>query len=338
MLAPIISLFYKEPELKILIPLMGLSLMISAIGRQYQTIEQKNLNFKLIAVINIFSIILSIGIAILLAIFGFGVYSLVYSALTQYFFSNIIFFIAGIRKRKLIFHFDYKETKPYLKIGLYQVGGQIVNYFNRDFDILIIGKYFGIEILGGYNLAKQLVFRPTQILNPIVTNIASPILPKYQNNIKQLKENYLKIVKLVASINFPIYLIIIIFAGYLVNILYGDQYQNITGIVRVLSVYMFLRAIGNPVGALFIATGKTQYDLSWNLFLLMIFPLIILIGCQFSIMMVASLMTISMLLFSYPFWYFIIRPLVGANFIEYVNSLIPSIFMLINAIKNRNQA
>ena len=92
-----------------------------------------------------------------------------------------MYFIYGLKKYGLLLHFNYKETEPFLKIGIYQVGGQVVNYFNRDLDILIIGKFFSQDILGGYSLAKQLVSRPAQIINPILSKVASPALAKFQN-------------------------------------------------------------------------------------------------------------------------------------------------------------
>ena len=55
MLCPVIATFYKEPELISLIPLMSLSIIFSALGRQFRTIEQKALHFKYIGIIDIIS-------------------------------------------------------------------------------------------------------------------------------------------------------------------------------------------------------------------------------------------------------------------------------------------
>ena len=179
---PFVTSFYNEPELNILIPLLGLNLLISAIGRIFKTIESKHLIFKEITIFEIIAAIVSLCFAIYLAMNDYGVYTLVYSALLQYSLQNLMYLVYGLRKYGLLFRFKFIETKPFLKIGIYQVGGQVVNYFNRDLDILIIGKFFSPEILGGYSLAKQLVFRPAQILNPIITKIASPGLSLLQNN------------------------------------------------------------------------------------------------------------------------------------------------------------
>ena len=83
LVAPVVSGFYEEPELTLLIRLLGLNLMISALGRIYKTIESKHLLFRHITIFEIIAAVISLVFAIYLAINGYGVLSLVYSALLQ---------------------------------------------------------------------------------------------------------------------------------------------------------------------------------------------------------------------------------------------------------------
>lgn len=321
LVTPIISTFYNEPELNDLIPLLGLNLIISGIGIQFKTIETKNLVFKGISIIDIIAATISLIVAIWLAVNDYGVLSLVYSALAQYFISNLLFLIIGIRKYGLLFHFKLDETIPFLKIGIYQVGGQIANYFNRDLDILLIGKFFSTEILGGYSLAKQLVFRPAQIINPVLVKVASPALAKFQNDINSLKQNYLKLIKIVASINMPVYLVIILFAPFVVHIMYGSGFDNIVILVRILSVYMIFRAIGNPIGSLVIATGRTDLEFYWNILNLFIMPLFIYVGAKYGIVEVAYSLVVAASVLFIPSWRLLTYKMTGATLKEYVTAI-----------------
>jgi O-antigen/teichoic acid export membrane protein len=324
LISPIIANFYNEPELSKLMSIAGLAIIFSAAGRQYKTIFQKHLKFKKIAIIDITIVIIALISAIIFAVKGFGVYSLVFSALIQHALGNFTYFILGNLRQPLLFHFKYQETKPFLKIGMYQVGGQVINYFNRDLDVLIIGKFFGSELLGGYGLAKQLVFRPAQVLNPIFTRVASPVLAKFQSNVLILKKNYFKLLNLIVSVNIPIYLLVVIFAPLIVDILYGPNFQGIVTLVRILSLYMLLRAIGNPIGSLVIATGRTDLEFYWNLITLILMPISVIIGAQFSLEGVAISLTITMLVMLFPSWFFLIKKLLRASFKEYLIALIPN--------------
>lgn len=335
LISPLIASFYDEPELTLLIPLMAVSIMLSAMGRQFKTIEQKHLHFKYIALTDIAGAVVGLVIGIIMAMKNFGVYSLVYAALIQYFISNVIYLIKGLRDRGLLFHFNYSETKPFLKIGIYQVGGQVVNYFNRDLDILLIGKFFGSEILGGYSLAKQLVVKPMTILNPIITKVASPVLALLQKDREELKRKFLSFLNIVATANFTAYSLLAIFAYPAVWILYGEDFTHITIIVQILSFYMFLRSVGSPVGSLVIATGRTDLEFYWNLFVLLVMPISILIGSMFTIEIVALSLCIAMSALLIPFWKLLINKLSGASLMEFLYSYIPRWGRLFNLIFKR---
>lgn len=323
-ITPAISVFYKEPDLNKMIQITGVSILIVAIGRQYKTILQKNLNFKKIAIIEISAAVISLITAVVLAINGWGIYSLIFSLLVNYTIASFAFILTGFREHPVRLHFQFRETKSFLKIGVFQVGSQIVNYFNRDLDVLLIGKFFGAEILGGYSLAKQLVFRPAQIINPILTQVATPTLAKMQNNLLVLKENYLKLIHIVSSVNFAAYLAIFIFAPYLVQLFYGENYAEIVSIVRILSIYMYIRALGNPVGSLVVATGKTYLEFYWNVLTLAIMPILIFIGAQYSVEWVAICISIGMFLLIIPNWYFLIRKMIPVSLKEFIINLFPS--------------
>ncbi len=336
-ITPLVSSFYNFSELNRIIPIFSIAIVLTAIGSQHRIVWQKELEFKKIAIIDILATSVSLPMAILFAVKGYGVYALVYASLIQYALSSISFLISGIVRHRIMFHFNFKETFPFLKIGIYQTGGQILNYFNRDIDILIIGKFFEPAILGGYSLAKQLVFKPMQIINPIVSQVSSPLLAKMQHDLVQLKTNFLKIVNLVSTANALAYLLLIIFAKYIVLILYGQSYENITILVQILSVYLFFRSVGNPVGSLLIATGKTQYDFYWNLFVLIIVPLFVIAGSFISINMVAIFLCITSILLLVPNWYFLIRKLINVTLKEYLFNLIPNIKGTYNFFITRNK-
>ena len=321
-LTPLVATFYDEPELGFLIPLLGLNLLISAFGRIYKTIEFKHLLFKRITIFEIIAAILSLVFAVYLAIEDYGVLALVYSALLQYVVQNLLYFAYGIRKYGLLARFRFQETKPFLRIGIYQVGGQVINYFNRDMDILLIGKFFGPDLLGGYSLAKQLVSRPAQILNPILVKVASPALAMFQTQKEELKKNYLRLVSMVAKINMLVYGITIIFAPIIVEIFYGHDFVELTTLVRILCIYMIFRAIGNPIGSLVIATGKTHLEFIWNSITLLVLPIFIYLGSRVGINAVAWGLSLAMLLLFYPSWKMLVHKMTGASFKEYLWAII----------------
>jgi len=317
LVTPVVASFYDQNILNTLIPLIGLNLLLSGLGRQYKTVEQKHLLFKTISIIDIVGALLSLMLSVVLAVYGYGVFALVYSVIFQSLFSNLCYFIIGIKKYGLLFHFKYQETKEFLSIGMYQVGGQVVNYFNRDLDILIIGKFFSADILGGYSLARELVRRPATFIIPILNRVGAPALSKINNDDSKLKEYFLKMTNVLASITIPIYFIIALLAYPIVYVLYGESFTEITILVQILTINMIFRIIGGNVGNLVVATGKTYLDFNWNILTLFVTPLFVLIGSQFGIIGVAIMMSLSMIFLYIPSYYYLIKKMINASLIEY---------------------
>lgn len=320
-LSPLLAIFYEEKELTTLIILMSLSLFISALGRQFKTIKQKSLEFKFISIVDIIAVLMSLILAVILALLDYGVYSLVYSALLNFILTNTIFLIVGINSRSLTLHFNMKETKPFLKIGMYQVGGQVINYLNRDLDTLIVGKTLGAEILGGYSLAKQLVFRPAGLINPILTKVAAPALAKLQSKKDQLKAGYLKLLNIVSTLNFLAYVLLAILAYPVVLFLYGNDIIHIVPLVQLLCIYMYLRSLCNPVGSLVSATGRTDLEFYWNCYLLLTMPLFVFIGAQYNVNGIAIGLSLFMLLAFYPFYRLLVIKMIDVTFKSYLISI-----------------
>jgi len=331
--SPAIALFYEESELSKLIPLMALSIILAALGRQFKTIEQKNLNFRYLALTEITGSFAGVVTAIMLAIKGAGVYALIIGLLVQYIVTNGILFIKGLKLKVVYSHFNFKETKPFLSIGIYLVGGQIINYFSRDLDVLIIGKFLGTEILGGYSLAKQFVRKPLQVIKPIITRVASSLLPRYQNDHSALRKYFMELLSGLSILYAFIYASIAILASTLVLIFFGPELSSISIYVQLFSVVLFFRSIGSNVGILVITTGRTDYDFYWNILTMLITSLAIFVGAHISIEMLIIMLGLVQLILLIPGWYVFYYRLIKLeikSFLEIV--LIPFTISLINVI------
>src|SRR5690606_35438755 len=130
-------------------------------------------------------------------------------------------------------------------------------------------------------------------------------------------------VNIISTLNITIYLGVIAFAGPIISILYGNEYSYIAFIVRILSCYMIIRSIGNPIGSLVVATGRTDLEFYWNLIVLVVIPVSILIGAGYGINgVVISILFFRILLFV-PSWYFLIWKTIKIPLARYLCAIIP---------------
>lgn len=329
---PFISDFYEEAELNSIIPILGLNIIFMAIGKQHRTILHKHFYFKSIAITELFSYLIGLFLAIYFAINNYGVYSLIYSTLISSLISNILFFVLNISKNPIRFHLRLAETKPFLKIGGYTTGSTIMDFFSRETDILIIGKILGPESLGIYSLSKQIVLKLYAIFNPIVTSVLNPILSSIQKDKNRVKHYYLRVVNLLASINFPIYLMVVLLSKEILTIFYGEQYSSGYLILSFLALSYATNTISNPVGSLQIATGRTDLGFLWTILRVLVTPIVIFFASYQGLNFVAAGIALLSLILTFPLWWIQIRPMGQIKFGEYLIQFIKpySLFLLIS--------
>jgi len=318
MVSPLVGNFYEEPLLTEIIPLLGLNILLLAVGRQHRTYLQKSFAFKSIALVEITAFAMALILALLLAIEGYGLYSLVYSTLLASLISNLSYLFLRLRKEPITFEFDWKELQPFINLGKYQMGSRILDFISRETDIFIIGKMLSLETLGLYTLTKQLVLRLYNLINPIFTNVLSPWLSSLQDHPKKQKESYLTITRFLAYFNFPIYLSIAVASYELLNVMYGPEYTSGSLLLFTLAVYYSINTLTNPVGSLQIATGRTDLGFYWTLFRASITPALIYVGILLGGLQGAAwvLLALSVVLI-YPLWSFQLKPMLQLEFFEF---------------------
>jgi O-antigen/teichoic acid export membrane protein len=327
---PIVSRFYNEPELDRIIPILGTNLLIMAVGRQKRTIMQKDFEFKSIVIIELFSFFIGLIVAVILAIKDFGVYSLVYSTLAASLISNGLFFIQNNRSNPVKFHFRLSETKPFLKVGSFNMGSSLLDFFSRSIDILIIGKMFGAGTLGLYSLTKQLAMKQYNIITPIVFNVLNPVLSSLQKEKEKLNFYYLQIIYHITSLTIPLCLLTIILSKEILSILYGPEYISGYMILSFLIIYFGLIMVIKPIGSLQIATGRTDIGFKWSIMRITITPLFIFIAAHISIELVAATITLVGILLVCLLWPIQIRNMTNIRFLDYVQQFLKPYLLLLS--------
>jgi lipopolysaccharide exporter len=324
----IIVHFYHEPRISKLLYLTSIIFLITPLGQQFQILLQKELRFNELAKIEITASTANSLIAIFSAFSGFGVFSLVYGQLAGTSAKVFMLFIKGWRKWRPSLHFSGAGLKMYVNFGLYQIGERLVNYFNSNLDYLLIGSMLGAKGLGYYTLAHNLVLRPSQLINPVITKVAFPVFSRIQNDTDRLKRGYLKILQLLSIINFPIMAGIAVLAPIMVPIIFGEQWLPSIILIQILSIVGLLRSTSNPVGSLLLAKGRADLGFKWNLILTLTQVPGLYIGARLGgAIGVAIAYAILMGIYTLFNYLVLVRTLLGPCGSKYFQSMWPSLWM-----------
>jgi len=282
-IAPLVAIFYDEPRITSLMIILSSTFILVAIGNQYRVLCQKNLNFRTMEIINVSTSIVSLIVATVMAYKGYGVLTLVCAMITQAGLSSLLFLWIGLRHyHKPSIVYKHSELEGFYGFGIYQMGERSINYIGANADKVLIGKLIGVEAVGFYNLAWQLVIFPVSKINPIVNKIAFPLYSKIQNDTNTLSRYFYIVIKILSLITIPLLTFLIFFSEEIVQIVFGEGWSTTAEIIPFLAVIGICRAIGNPGGAAILAKGRAAVGFWWNLFMSSIIVLGLIVSLSIS--------------------------------------------------------
>ncbi len=318
--SPLVAKIYESEKLISLINIVAVTFLIKPWGQQFMVLLQKNLLFNAIAKTDILSRFISFVVIILLAYKNYGVYSLAIGAIVFAFCSTFGYIFYGISIHKPLIYLKINDLKEFLSFGLFQMGEKIIQYFTSQFDTILIGKLLGLEVLGIYNIAKNIVSKPSAIINPVITKVTFPLMSKMKD-VNKLKEVFLKTMNYLSFVNFPVYLLLAVLAKPLVLIMFGEGWIEAVPLIQILAFTFLLRSIGNPSGSLLLSRGRANVAFYWNLILFIFYPISILVGSFWGIIGITIGTLVLQIILLIPNWKFIVFKYSNATLGEFFGTL-----------------
>lgn len=266
LLAYPIAVFYQEPRLMKILVYVSFSFIIQSFGQQFRILFQKQMNFSLLTKIELTSKIIGLLTSTTLALYGYGLYSLVWSTLSQSVVLSMLLVFYGFKVNRPSLVFRLNDIRQFLSFGAYQMGEKTINYFSANLDTLLIGKFLGMEAVGFYNLAWRLIMYPLIQINPIINRVAFPVYSKLQNNKVALGRYYTISLHCLSLITVPILAFMFFYANEVVAVVYGCKWETTASLLKILSFVGISKAIGNPGGSIILALGRADICFWWNVF------------------------------------------------------------------------
>lgn len=220
--APLIASFYKQPMLTNIVRLYTLTFIIRAFSSVQMTRLTKELNFKLQMTIQIPSEILGSALGIILALSGFGVWSLVWMNIFQSSMYSIQLWIRSGWRPKFLF--DKDLFKYHFNFGYKLTLSSLLDTVYQNLYTLIIGKFFSAAQVGYYTYSMTLRQLPIQNISGALNKITYPIFSSIQNDDIALKRAYKKLMQQVIFWIAPILILLTIIAEPLFRLLLTEKW------------------------------------------------------------------------------------------------------------------
>ena len=243
-----------------------------------------------------------VGAAIIGGVLGAGYWSLV--------IMYIVMAVAAAVGKWIAF--PWLPGRPRRGVGIREMlgfggnitGFNIVNYFARNADNILIGKFLGSVTLGFYSKAYGLLMLPLHQINRPVSAVALPSLSRLNNDPQKYKNYYLKTISLITFITAPLIAFMVVMSEDIILLVLGEQWLDASRIFAVLGISAVIQPLYNTQGWLHISSGHSRRFFRWGLIGSIIIVVSFLLGLPYGVMGVATAYTIGVYAIIVPcMWY-----------------------------------
>jgi PST family polysaccharide transporter len=261
--APLIAAFYKEPLLKPMSRWIALSFMLTAPGMVSRSLLTKAMRFDVLAKVDVAALAVSGAVAAAMAATGAGVWSLVAQQLVSAgVTSGLLFWFGRWRPHML---WSSRAGRELFGYGAGLTGFNVVNYWARSADKLLIGNLLGSVALGLYSRAYSLMLLPLTQVVSVVTPVMFPAMSSIKDDRERLRRAFLRMLSLLTFITFPMMTGLFVVAQPFVLTLFGSKWAEVVPLIQILCFVGMLQVLANPVGLIYTSQGRTDWMFWWGL-------------------------------------------------------------------------
>lgn len=251
-----IASFYDNELLVPICQILSIQVFFAAANMVPNALMNKNKRFKDIARRTLTLQTISGILAITAAFYGAGAFALliapVLSAIGIFVWNRIYY------KVYIDWTYNLEPIKRIFSFSFYQFLFEFFNYFSRNLDKLIIGKFMSVTDLGIYEKSYRLMQLPLQNLTGVINPVLQPVLNDLQRDKKELSIKYARIVKFVATISFPTGIILAFMGKEMIHFFYGGNWDAAIPVFSILALSLPLQMILSTSGAIYLVCNNTK--------------------------------------------------------------------------------
>jgi O-antigen/teichoic acid export membrane protein len=197
-----VASYYGWELIRKVAPVLYLLLPLNALCVIQNTIMVKEFRFAQLSTIIFFSSLISGILAIVMALTGFGIWSLVGQRVSMMATKAILlWWKSPWRWRRDIRTGSLREMTPY---SLRLIATDMITAIYNNIAQLFIGKIYSADMLGYYNQAQKLKDMPVNATMQSIQSVTFPALAKISDNPTKFDEGYRRVVMLTAFVMLPI--------------------------------------------------------------------------------------------------------------------------------------
>jgi O-antigen/teichoic acid export membrane protein len=254
--APLAGQFFHDERAVLATRALAITFPIDAVGNIHNMLLRKRFSFGRKFIPEFIKAFCKGGISILLAVLGYGFWSLVAGQIAGAVAADVAFW--WVMPWRPSFRFVGQAARRLLSYGGSLVAVDMFSIVYSNADYLLIGHFMGAASLGVYTLAFGI---PDLVINQlcnVISQVVFPVFVKIQDEIEELRVGFLTSIRYIALITVPLGLGLALVSKPMVLALFTDKWIEAIPVLRAISIYAMLLSLGYSAGIVYKAQGRPK--------------------------------------------------------------------------------
>lgn len=252
-IAPGVASLFEIPRLEPALRVIGAVLFVRGLTVGDHLL-QRELDFRRLAAVELAALVIGYGtVSIILALFGAGVWAIVWGHLAQAILRTVLLW--AVRPHPWLPSLARGPLGELVRFGAGLSVGQLAAVVATQADNFIVGRWLGSTALGLYGRAYQLMAMPAFLFGQVANQVLFPAMALVQDDKVRLRRAYETGVACVAVLTLPLSVVLAVSAREVILVILGADWLPLQSAFEVLAFGMFFRTGYKISDCLALATG-----------------------------------------------------------------------------------
>lgn len=256
LLASPIARFYGNDDLTGIVRLLSVNIVFASLNIVPNALLLKEKKFKLVSIRSFSMQCVGGVVGISCAFFGLGVYALALQSIVSSL--GIFVFNYSFSSLKFFYEIRFNNIKKLFSFSIFQFLSSLLNYFTKDVDKILVGKYLSVSDLGYYEKSYRLMGMPVSNLAYVFTPIMQPMFRDFRNDMDKMCQVYGKLLKFLSIIAFPLAALLFFLAPGLISIMYGEQWLPAVRPFQLLAISVGFQILLSTTAPIYQASNQVR--------------------------------------------------------------------------------
>ena len=263
-LSPVIAWFYGEPQLKTLSIVFASAIFFEGLATVHVAILARTMAFSRTSLIYSIGAVSSTALGILAASQGFGYWSLAIRRISLAAVAAVCAW--GFCKWRPSLSPRKDPVSSMVKFALHAYAYFIMDYFRKNLDKILVGRFFGKAVLGHYDRAYHLSSLLPNELTHSLSSVVVSALSRMRDDPDRFRSFYAKAVSMLAFLSFPGSVLLTLLGREIILLLIGPQWHEAGRLFTAMGPSIGLVVVYYTNNWLHISLGRADRLFKWSIY------------------------------------------------------------------------